>query len=690
MSPERRHRPASRRTLPRMALATVFVGLLIALPAVPALAHAILLRSEPGDGAVLAKAPREVRLWFTERVAPELSSAELLDAEGQSEGSLRIRNDPSQRGLVHIALPSLRTGLHTLAWNVLSEDDAHSRRGLLVFRIGPGAKPLGAEAATARNPVSPLEAALRWLDVAALVALIGAVAVAGWVLTPSVTDGSPRAHRAVLRTRLRIFSWGRMAVGVASTVGIWILARQVVGLASAKANGSVAAVTWRLLGQTRWGALWLGRQTLLVAVGALLFFCSRAERAEPRAGYPRGRHRALPAAATLVAGLALLHILAGHAGSDDSRTMLTVIAGTVHVLSAGLWVGGLLALLIAWPLWDGASFQSAPLMRAYLRRFGKLALLSVGLILATGLFYAAQEVASVDALLTTLYGRALLGKTGLFIATGAFGLANAILLRPQAARRLARLLRRPRGWRLLDPGRIRTFVLAETCLGVLVLAGAGLLGASPPARGPQFAPASASGPASLSRAVDDLLVTVSVRPNLPGPNVFEVLVASTRRPPTSEIGRVTLRLINTENGRTVTTPPLNLVEPGRYRLSGGYLNVSGSWRVEAAIGRSGMADGVASFDWSLAPLVAARPVLVSNASLGPLLTLASLVVLVALIGGLAAWWLLSLTRGRTSASRMAAAPIPVGPWGGDAEIHLVLPRPPQPAVLRPVKTPPER
>jgi copper transport protein len=607
----------------RLALATAFVALFLLLPATPALAHAILLRSEPGDGTVLAQAPREVRLWFTERVAPELSNADLRDADGRSILPLRMRNDASQQGLVHIALPALQRGLYTVAWSVLSEDDGHSRRGLLVFRMGPGAKPAAAAAAGKRNPVSPLEAVLRWLDVAVLAALVGAVAVAGWVLTPSVTDGSARARRAVRRTRRRILGWGRMAAGVGLTLGIWILARQVAALAAGKGNGGAAAVTWKLLGQTRWGTLWIGRQALLLCLGIILVISSRAERTEPEQEDSRGTDRTLPVAAVLVAGLALLHVLAGHAGSESSNRALTVVAGTAHMLAAGLWVGGLLALLIAWPLWDGARIRSGPLMTAYLRRFGRLALLSVGLILTTGLFYAAQEVASLDALLTTIYGRALLGKTGLFLATGVFGLANAVLLHPRAATPLARLLRRPAGWTRLAPGRVRTLVVAEASLGLLVLAGAGLLGAAPPARGPQFAPASQPFPISLSRTVDDLLVTVSVRPNRPGANVFEVLVASTRRPPLAEVRQVSLRFTNMASGRILTSPRLSAVDPGRHRLSGDFLTGAGSWQIEAVVERSDLPVAIVPFDWRVADLVQPSPPQFSNRPLRPILTAAS-------------------------------------------------------------------
>ena len=77
---------------------------------------------------------------------------------------------------------------------------------------------------------------------------------------------------------------------------------------------------------------------------------------------------------------------------------------------------------------------------AILRRFGALAAGSLAALLITGLFMSGQQVASLDALLTTLYGRALLLKIGLAAAVALIGLRNAAALHP----RVAAALRWPR------------------------------------------------------------------------------------------------------------------------------------------------------------------------------------------------------------------------------------------------------
>jgi copper transport protein len=592
----------------------------------PALGHAILERSEPADGAVLDEPPEEVRLWFSDEVAPDLSGAVLLDGDGRRVGSTVTRIDPSRPGLIILNVPQLGDGAYTIEWKAFAEDDGHLLRGSLVFRVGAGPPPAPAGPPAPEGLPSRAEAVLRWLYLAAVVSVTGAIAVAGWVL-PGGRDGR-EADRAARR---RVIAWGTLAAAAALVAVIGLLGHEVVTLAEGSEDGVTVTLAWQLLTGSRWGALWAIRALLLVALVAALLVARRADPDERS-----GRFVGLAPAGLLVASTAVAHTLAGHAaGSSDEG--LNIVAGTVHLLAAGIWMGGIVALLVAASARREAGFASP--VRARLRRFGALALVSVGLLAATGLYRAGREVASVDALLGTFYGRALLGKTGLFLAAGAFGLANAILLRPRVLAPLARLLRKPDGWTPLESGRLRPLVMAEAGLGVLVLLGASLLGASAPARGPRFERTPERVPTTLTRTVDDLLVTVSVKPNRPGANVFEVLTASTVRPARTAIEGVTLRLTEPGDGGTLTTPALSLVGPGRYRTTGDFLSGSGAWRLEAVIERPSMDETVAIFDWPVGVVGAPRSPVASDAPLEPLLTRVAAALLLALAAGLA-WSLL--------------------------------------------------
>jgi len=112
-------------------------------------AHATLVRSAPADGAVLAEAPREVRLWFDENISPAFSSAQLLDSKSQPIELAGIRTDPSDPTQLILSLRELPAGVYSLLAKTLSEADGHVSRSFLVFGVGEEAS---RDAAACRAP----------------------------------------------------------------------------------------------------------------------------------------------------------------------------------------------------------------------------------------------------------------------------------------------------------------------------------------------------------------------------------------------------------------------------------------------------------------------------------------------------------------------------------------------------------
>src|SRR5437868_2649362 len=101
-----------------------------------AAAHATLVRTVPANGAVLAHAPRVVRVEFddTIRVAP--GNAAVANTTGASV----LAGKPHVAG--HVLEVPLRNGLgggaYSVRWSIVS-DDGHREQGVLAFGIGAGA-----------------------------------------------------------------------------------------------------------------------------------------------------------------------------------------------------------------------------------------------------------------------------------------------------------------------------------------------------------------------------------------------------------------------------------------------------------------------------------------------------------------------------------------------------------------------
>ncbi|MBP8001375.1 MAG: copper resistance protein CopC/CopD [Chloroflexi bacterium] len=579
----------------------------------PVSAHAALLRSEPGENAILSAPPTEVRLWFTEPISPQFSGAQLLDTEG-TRLEIHLATDETQNNLLIIGLPPIEDGVYSVLWRVHSTADGHFTQGLFVFGVGAGAN---VSAAASPAPVTPIawpEVALRWLNFTFLLGLIGAAAINFFVLKPA---HSPEPLASILyQTQRRIWHWGWWWCVAGLIVGLLWLAWQTTQLKSSLPEGTALLIITGAWLSSRLGVLWGVRQLALLV---LILALSRQRQPQP----------------LLLWGLLLLLLfsqsLTSHAAALPNQLPLALLVDILHLLAAGVWVGGLLALAIGLlPLLRHHRPQFKAVIKAGWAPFGRLALLAVLLLIATGLYSTGRQVVSLDALISTLYGQALLVKVGLMLVVGLVGFTNALLLHPALATFVARWLRRPPGWTPLTLAHLPRLVVAEVLLGLVLLGVVGFITSAPTAQGAEFLPPPTI-PTALSQTVDDMVINLAIKPNLPGQNVLDIRAVSSRRPPPAEIVRVLVRLQYQDQDFGLVTMETTAMEPGRYLLGGDALNLSGAWQIAVVVRRLGLEDSVATFDWVVGDGRPVRPVLVSNRAWQPLLTVAAAFVLLLLV-----------------------------------------------------------
>jgi copper transport protein len=157
---------------------------------------------------------------------------------------------------------------------------------------------------------------------------------------------------------------------------------------------------------TRYGRVLIARVVLLLIAIPLLM------RLLPKRG-PEIEHP-LPSWWPWAAGVLGLAIsatpgLAGHASSGP-LVPIAIPADTLHIYGVSLWFGGLAMLFAAFiPRSDEAS------LREVVPRYSAYALVSMGVIVATGIFQSFRQIDRFGALLDTDYGRILLVKLGLFL-----------------------------------------------------------------------------------------------------------------------------------------------------------------------------------------------------------------------------------------------------------------------------------
>jgi putative copper export protein/mono/diheme cytochrome c family protein len=273
------------------------------------------------------------------------------------------------------------------------------------------------------------------------------------------------APASLRRTFLRL-AWSSLALALASGAAWFLLV--AFDLAGHSWEALVSqAIPSRLLIATRFGNNALVRLGLAV----LLSICLLRFRSDR--GW-RSRSDGL-IASVLAAGFAASLAWTGHGGAGSGALgEVQLVADALHSLAAASWIGALppLLLLLARARRIGGEPSRAMAAQATWR-FSQLGIVSVCVLLATGIVNTCFLVGSMPGLVGTEYGRLLLAKVALFAAMVCLAGANRFRLLP-------RLIGSEKpGARVL--GHIEHNGFIELLLGLVVLIIVGVLGSMPPA-----------------------------------------------------------------------------------------------------------------------------------------------------------------------------------------------------------------
>ena len=95
-------------------------------------AHAMLDHAEPRVGNRVATAPREVTLWFTQKLEPAFSTITVTDPAGKRADAGKSRVSGNQ---MSVSLRPGGNGTYHVTWRVLSVD-SHTTDGNFTFQVG--------------------------------------------------------------------------------------------------------------------------------------------------------------------------------------------------------------------------------------------------------------------------------------------------------------------------------------------------------------------------------------------------------------------------------------------------------------------------------------------------------------------------------------------------------------------------
>ena len=118
-------------TARRAALAAL-IPLLFLLATNDATAHGLLDRAEPRVGSTVAAVPREVTLWFTQKLEAAFSTVSVTNAAGKRVDTGKPRISGNQ---MSVSLAPGGTGKYQVIWRILSVD-THTTDGSFTFQVG--------------------------------------------------------------------------------------------------------------------------------------------------------------------------------------------------------------------------------------------------------------------------------------------------------------------------------------------------------------------------------------------------------------------------------------------------------------------------------------------------------------------------------------------------------------------------
>ncbi|MET9957922.1 copper resistance protein CopC [Streptomyces sp. NPDC006326] len=622
--------------LPRLTLVLAALLATLFTAAAPATAHAALTASDPQDGAVVATAPAQVTLSFSEQVAMGDDSIRVMDPQGKRVDTGELRDMCSGSTIrygtaLHSGLPD---GTYTVAWQAVSAD-SHPVSGAFTFSIGAPSSTsvILPTRQGGGGPVGIAYGVARYAAYAGFTVLVGGAA---FIL---LCWRRGAAQRPLQKLVLR--GWVTLT---AATLVMVVLRNPYTG--SGKFADALDLSGLKSVLETKTGASLVSRLLLLgaAALFVAVLFGAYARRQTAPAGEENASKDTgdlffgLSVGGTVVAGgIAATWALAEHA-STGVQPGIAMPVDIVHLMAVALWLGGLTALLVA--------LHRVPDMeREAVQRFSKVAFVCVLVLTATGIYQSWRQLGSWWALTGTSYGQLLLVKIGLVAVlvavaclsrnwtarlsdpaagtaaklvpqrnvsretrgavsreTSAVGVRTAGTEDPKRAAQLARQRAarenaRQKQARDADPSRagLRRTVLAEAAVAVALLAVTTVLTGTEPGRAAeQEAGRTTPAAAVPNRAIKITLpfdtggakgkgsVRLEVDPGRVGANTLHLWVTD---PDGSPLDIPEIKVAFTLPAQEIGPLPLvpERAAPGHWSASGVQLPFAGEWRIDVTV-----------------------------------------------------------------------------------------------------------
>lgn len=530
-------------------MAVVLFGI---VPTSIAFAHGRLELSEPPLGASVEVSPEQFHLIFTERIDAGFTNFILQDGSGVTIEELAYELEEEERHVIVAIATVLDEGAYQIHWSMLSKDDGHPSEGLIPFFVGMEAvTEIKEEPETLQENPPIFRVLIRGIGLTAMLILVGSL------FFPLLLNENFQIEQQKNTHILWISIVVLLGTGY---LDVWLQSQQL------------SSTIWKVITESRWGQLQLAKYVVLAMISALFVV-----------GY---RTMIFQWSARVTALILLVATsLASHSAGQG---WVGVLADWTHLFAAALWLGGITQLMWVWfgSLKKQSIEERTPALTTLLARFSQLALISVVLLIVSGVYATVLHVQTWDALFSSIYGQSIVLKVFFLSVIVAIAVPIRFIFLPQLlgitqVNSDAKTVEITENNVLHLFEKIRTFVSAEAMLIFVTLFFASVLTlASPPHQNETALPEPSRH--IFETVLDEVEVKVVINNSEnKGEKVFLVDAAFTEEGVIADLQRVTLRFkfLDADLGEVVLEPIAEKIDEGKYRVEGPYLNIPGNWEL---------------------------------------------------------------------------------------------------------------
>lgn len=557
---------------------------LLVTPALPAQAHGYIIRSVPQDRAELDRPPTRLQYWFSEALEPRFSELNLRDANGQIIATGEVSPDDSALLRLQVPTDLLTDGAYIVELRPAFASDGHVVASSQVFFVGDAVGDVVGSAAS-DQPIL-LEIVWKALLFIGSSLLFGVYAVYAYALVPAW--GNPKYPAGLLPPRLmRRLNWlVWLNVGLIAIALIVAMIQQSMAFFNVGAEQVISGGLWQVVRiGSRFGDVWNARVFFLIVIialhGASLYY---------RRQFPRSVRAFWSANVWVMALFIGAQAVNSHAAGSLIWPWMAIIMHWLHAVAVAFWVGGVVILALILPValspYEGATRQAA--LIAVMRRFSRLTVGAVLVVITTGIYNAANWFYTPDDI-TTTYGGALgvkLIMVGFLLIVGA---VHHVALRPHLIERLPL-----RG--LFQ--RVQGFVpsLRLEAVGVVFALITAAILSSTPLPEPEFARQTVNAPTAETR-VDDVTVNLSIVPGGPGVNTFDAVVRRDETIVSAE--QVRLQVVDPQADIRTNWDVAEPIDAGLYVTANDAITDGGQWWTLLDITTADDETIRAAFEWNI-------------------------------------------------------------------------------------------